>query len=383
MSGYSSSVRIAVRNGGCGSRNLVDLLRDCFHSLSDRAIGADGWKGSDLGPIVCFGEMLLRLSPRGREQLLQSPCFDVCVGGAEANVAVSMARLGTPSKMVSILPDNLLGHHVRDELRRHGVDTSALQWAAGRMGLYFYTAGAVLLPAEVLYDRAGSAFDIAAPDLIDWRSVLSGASRLHLSGVTPALGANSAEAALRAVRAACELSVPVSMDGNYRAKLWQRWNGDTAAILRGLFEAGDIAFADERDIGLALAETYPGDRSQQLTAAAAAAFAAFPNLRILASTRRTQCSVDHHELSATLVTRERAIVSRTYELHGVIDRMGAGDAFVAGLLHAVHQGLDHAQALDFALAAAVLKHSIPGDFNLVDERDVQTLLSREGLHVRR
>lgn len=336
-----------------------------------------------MGPVVCFGELLLRLSPRGREQLLQSPSFDVCVGGAEANVAVSLARLGTSSMMVSVLPDNALGRHARDKLRGHGVDTSGLHWAPGRMGLYFHTSGAVQLPSEVLYDRAGSAFDTAAPDLIDWKSMLGGASRLHLSGVTPALGANSADAALRAARAAGKLSIPVSMDGNYRAKLWQRWNGDTPAILQGLFDAADIAFADERDIGLALAETYSGDRSEQLIAAAASAFAEFPKLRMLACTRRAQCSVDQHELSATLVTRDRAITSRTYELHGVVDRMGAGDAFVAGLLHAIHQGLDHAQALDFALAAAVLKHSIPGDFNLVDERDVQTLLSREGLHVRR
>lgn len=336
-----------------------------------------------MGPVVCFGEILLRLGARGREQLLQSPNLDVCVGGAEANVAVSMARLGSPSKIVSVLPDNVLGHRARDELRRHGVDTSGLHWATGRMGLYFHTAGAVLLPSEVLYDRVGSAFDIAASDLIDWRSMLDGASRLHLSGVTPAIGANAAEAALRAARAAGEMSVPVSVDGNYRAKLWQRWNGGTSAIMRGLFEAADIAFADERDIGLVLADSYAGDRSEQFVAAGAAAFATFPKLRMLACTHRTQCSVDRHELSATLVTRERTFVSRTYQLHGVIDRMGAGDAFAAGLLHAMHQSLDHGHALEFALAAAVLKHSIPGDFNLVDERDVQTLLSEEGLHVRR
>lgn len=340
-------------------------------------------KGSGLGPVVCFGELLLRLGAPGREQLLQSPKLDVCVGGAEANVAVSLARLGTASKMVSIVPDNPLGRHARDELRRHGVDASGLEWAAGRMGLYFHTSGAVQLPSEVLYDRVGSAFDAAAPDLIDWTAALAGAGRLHLSGVTPALGANSAEAALRAGRAARDLSIPVSMDGNYRAKLWQRWNGGTEEILRGLFETADIAFADERDIGLVLGQSFEGNRAMRFTAAAAAAFAAFPGLRLLACTRREQCSVDQHELSATLVTRERAIVSRTYELHGVVDRMGAGDAFVAGLLHAVGRSLDHQPSLDFALAAAVLKHSIPGDFNLVGEGDVQTLLSREGLHVRR
>lgn len=336
-----------------------------------------------MGPVVCFGELLLRLSARGREQLLQSSGFDVCVGGAEANVAVSLARLGTASSMVSVLPDNALGRHARDELRRHGVDTSALRWGPGRMGLYFHTSGAVLLPSEVLYDRVGSAFDLAAPDLIDWGAGLDGAGRLHLSGVTPALGAQPADAALRAARAACERSVPVSMDGNYRAKLWQRWNGGTASILRSFFETADIAFADERDIGLVLGQTYAGDRSQQLAAAADAAFAAFPRLQMLACTRRSQNSVDHHELAATLVTRDCAIVSRTYQLHNVVDRMGAGDAFVAGFLHAVHRQLSSQQALDFALAATVLKHSIPGDFNLVAERDVQTLLSQEGLHVRR
>lgn len=336
-----------------------------------------------MGPVVSFGEILLRLSARGHERLLQSPLLDVCVGGAEANVAVSLSRLGTPSKVVSVLADNALGHHARDELRRHGVDTSGLRWAPGRMGLYFHTSGSGQLPPEVLYDRAGSAFDCADPGLIDWPAALAGASRLHLSGITPALGPNSAEAALRAVRAAVECAVPVSMDGNYRAKLWQRWNGKTDQILRGMFETAQIAFADERDIALVLGKTFSGDRSEQLAAAAAAAFGAFPKLEMLACTRRTQRSVDHHELSASLMTRERTITSQTYAIHAVTGRVGAGDAFVAAMLHALHRSWDESQALDFALGAAVLKHSIPGDFNLVEERDVQSLLKREGLHVRR
>lgn len=336
-----------------------------------------------MGPVICFGEVLLRLSARGRERLLQSPELHVCIGGAEANVAVSLARFGTASKMVSVLPDNRLGRHARDELRRHGVDTSGLHWAAGRMGLYFHTPGAVQLPSEVLYDRVGSAFDVASPDLIAWEELLDGAARLHLSGVTPALGAGAAEAALRAARVAAELGVPVSMDGNYRAKLWERWDGDHAALLRELFGAADIAFADERDMGLVLGRTFEGDDARRLSAAAGAAFAAFPKLTTLACTRRSQSSVDHHQLSATLITREREIASRRYDLHGVVDRIGAGDAFVAAFLHKAAGGGEPQKTLDFALAAAVLKHSVPGDLNLVDEHEVVSLLSREGLHIRR
>jgi 2-dehydro-3-deoxygluconokinase len=335
------------------------------------------------GRIVCFGELLLRLSAPGHELLLQTPRLDVQVGGAEANVAVSLARLGRASAMVSVAPDNVLGRAARDELRRHGVATAGVRTGDGRMGLYFLAAGAVTRPSDVLYDRAQSAFALADPDLIDWSAELNGASWLHLSGVTPAVGANAAAAAIRAAEAAQALAVPVSFDGNYRAKLWAAWNGDGPAILGRILAASDLAFADDRDIALVLGKRFddPNPRTR-LAEAAAAAFAAFPQLQRIACTSRVQHAVGHHELSAVLITRTRTITSAATALSGIVDRIGGGDAFAAGLLFALTGGMDDQASLDFALAAAALKHSIPGDFNLVSEADVRAAL-QGGFDVRR
>lgn len=336
------------------------------------------------GRIVCFGEVLLRLSAPGAQRLLQSPSLEVCVGGAEANVSVNLARLGLDAAMVSVLPDNALGQAARDELRRHGVGTGAIRFVPGRMGLYFLAPGAVLRPSEVTYDRAGSAFAAAASDMIDWEDALAGASWLHVSGVTPAVGPLAAEAAIRAVREARRLGLKVSFDGNFRATMWAAWKGDAPGILRQIFDCADIAFADERDIGLVLGGDYSeGPVEDRRRRAADAAFKAFPNLQRLAATVRTHHGVDQQELAATLVTRDAWLRTKAYPLAGVIDRIGGGDAFAAGVLHGLVTGAEDQQALEFGLAAGVLKHSIPGDFNLVSEAEVRALMAGGGLDVKR
>lgn len=334
--------------------------------------------------IVCFGEVLLRLSAPDKEALLQSPRLDARFGGAEANVAVSLARFGHQAAVASVLPDNPLGRAVRDELRRHGVDTQGLRFAPGRLGLYFLTPGAVLRPSDIVYDRAGSAFALAEPGLIDWDAELERAAWLHVSGVTPAVGPSSAEAAVRAVRAARRLGVRVSFDGNHRAKLWAAWDGNGPAVIRSILEQADIAFADDRDITLVLGADFSDlPRDERRARAAEAAFQAFPNLQRLASTVRIAYGADDHEVSASLFTREGERRTGSYRLTGIVDRIGGGDAFAAGVLHGMISGMDDQAALDFGLAAASLKHAIPGDFNLVDEADVQGLLAGGGLDVRR
>jgi 2-dehydro-3-deoxygluconokinase len=334
--------------------------------------------------VVCFGELLLRLNAPGRELLLQSPALQVYIGGAEANVAVSLARFGHTTSMVSIVPDSPLGAAVTGELNRHGVRTDHVYRGAGRLGLYFMTTGAGHRPSEIVYDRAQSAFVLGAGDLIDWDEALAGAEWLHISGITPALGARTAEAALSAARIARGLGLSVSFDCNYRAKLWETWRSDPARVLRELVEQSDLVFADERAValilGLKLPDLAPAQRFQH---AAEQAFAAFPNLQRLASTVRSERSVDHHDLSAVLMSRERFTTTRTYSLPVIVDRIGTGDAFAAGLLHGCLTGLDDQAALDFALAAACLKHSIPGDFNLVSRAQVEELLADRGFAVRR
>ena len=339
---------------------------------------------AEAGGVVCFGELMLRLSTPDREVLLQTPRLDARFGGAEANTAVSLARFGHRARMVTVLPDNRIGRVACNELRRHGVDVGGLRFTNGRMGLYFLTPGAVLRPSEVIYDRADSAFAEAAPDLIDWDHELDGAAWLHLSGVTPAVGARASEAAVRAARAARRLGVKVSFDGNYRAKLWAVWEGDGPAVIRSLLECADLAFIDDRDVALVLGERFDAlPRDERRRAAADAAFNAFPQLARIASTVRVQSGVDDQQISASLFTRENERRTQVYSLSGVVDRIGGGDAFAAGVLHGLLRGLDDQASLDFALASAALKHSVPGDFNLIEEADVQALLSGGGLDVRR
>ena len=333
--------------------------------------------------IVCFGELLVRLSSADGEQLLQSPSLHVHCGGAEANVAVSLARFGHDAAMISIVPPNSLGAAAVAELRRHGVDTSGIAERPGRMGLYFLTPGAVLRPAAVLYDRAGSAFAVAAPTAIDWASALAGARWLHVSGIASALGERAAAANQRAADAALELGISVSFDGNYREQLWAASSSDARSLLRGMLATARIAFVDERDIGLVLGAEWRGDALARRRAAAVAAFAAFPRLETICSTIRDADSVRRQRLAGVLFTRERELVSRTYSLDGIVDRVGAGDAFTAGVLHGRLGKLDDQRALELGVAAAVLKHSIRGDFNLVDLRDVEQLVAAQGLDVRR
>ena len=333
--------------------------------------------------IVCFGELLVRFSSPDGEQLLQSPSLQAHFGGAEANVAVSLARFGHAAAMISIVPPNALGAPAIAELRRHGVDTSGILTGPGRMGLYFLTPGAVLRPSAVLYDRAGSAFALAAPTAIDWRAALRDARWLHLSGIASALGANAAAANQRAADAALELGVAVSFDGNYREQLWTASGGDAKRLLHGMLATARLAFVDDRDIALTLGIELRGEPLERRRGAAAAAFAAFPRLETICSTIREVDSAQRQRLGGVLFTRERELMSRTYALDGIVDRVGAGDAFAAGILHGRVAGLGAQETLELAVAAASLKHSIRGDFNLVSLSDVEQLVAAKGLDIRR
>lgn len=338
-----------------------------------------------MATITCFGELLLRLSAPGRQRLLQTPALDVHIGGAEANVAVSLAHFGHRASMVGVVPDNPLGAAAKAELSRHGVDVSRVRTSEGRMGLYFLEQGAILRPSEVTYDRTGSAFAVADPASYDWPALLDGAQWLHLSGVTPAVGERPTQAALAAARTAGQTGVRVSFDGNFRPKLWREWNGDAPAILRELIGYAQVVFADYRDIAVVLGREFAQpDLFERVNAAASAAFEAFPQLEVMACTHRTAHSVDHHTLSAQLCRRGTpGVHARPMEVAGIVDRIGGGDAFAAGLLHGLIEGMADPDALAFALAAGAFKHSLPGDFNLVSAAEVRSIVDAHGFDVRR
>ncbi|KFA26322.1 PfkB family carbohydrate kinase, partial [Xanthomonas vasicola] len=229
------------------------------------------------------------------------------------------------------------------------------------------------------------AFALAPADAYDWPRLLEGVQWLHLSGVSPALGADVAQATLAAARAARAAGVKVSFDGNYRPKLWQRWQGDARGILHQLFACADVVFADYRDIGVVLGGEFAQDTLEaRVEAAAQQAFAAFPQLQLMACTQRVAHNVDHHSLGAMLVPREGAVARAPIEeLTYIIDRIGGGDAFAAGVLHGLIEGWSLEDTVRFGLAAGCLKHSIPGDFNPLSVADVQACVGDARFDVKR
>jgi len=331
-------------------------------------------------PFVCFGELLLRLAAPAGELLLQSPHLRTWPAGAEANVAISLSRLGQSVRMVSVVPDQALGRFAADTLRYHGVDTGAVRAIPGRMGLYFLTPGAVDRPADIIYDRAGSAFATCPAAHYDWDRLLAGAGWLHVSGVTVAVSAEAGVAALDAVRAARRLGVRVSFDGNYRASMWAARGEDGAAQLAAIVAEADLAFIDGRDVALLLGRPDLNDAPRER--AIEAAFAHFPRLRLIAATRRTQSSANHHALSAALHTRDGVADAPCRSMFDVVDRIGAGDAFAAGVLHGVARGWLADEVVRFALAAACSKHSLAGDAHVLSESHIRQTMDG-GLDVRR
>jgi 2-dehydro-3-deoxygluconokinase len=245
------------------------------------------------------------------------------------------------------------------------------------MGLYFLSPGAGPRPAAVIYDRDGSSFALAGPDAFDWARLLDGADLLHLSGITPALGEASAAAALAAAEAARSAGARVSFDGNYRSQLWARRGGDPCAILGRLVGKADIFFGNHNDISLLLEREFSGDGEERRREAALAALDAFPNLQLIASTARHVDDADRHRISARIDTREEAHQTDELLVVGVVDRIGAGDAFAAGVLHGVLGGADLPAAAQCGLALACLKHSLPGDASLFGQADIDAFLAGE------
>lgn len=329
--------------------------------------------------IVTFGELMLRLSPPGRERLLQSGELRATFGGGEANVAVSLAHLGHPAAYLTVLPDHPVADAGLAELRRHGVATDGVVRRGRRMGIYFAEPGSGPRPSQVLYDRDGSAIAEAGPGDIDWVRALAGAAWLHVSGITPALSRTAAELTREGMAAAKAAGLTVSLDLNFRAKLW-RYGAAASEVMPGLAGLADLLLANEEDCQKALGiGAAPGPDGRLDAASAegltAAVMAAFPRLSRVAITLRASRSADRNGWSAVLRGRSGFLRGPAYEIEGIVDRIGAGDAFAAALIHGLLAFDDEAKALAFAVAASCLKHTIPGDFNLVSEKDVLALAS--------
>jgi 2-dehydro-3-deoxygluconokinase len=334
--------------------------------------------------IVTFGEIMLRLAPPGMERFLQSPQFVATFGGGEANVAVALAQFGLPATYVTVLPDaNPIADAAIGELRRFGVDTSHIVRGKGRVGIYFLEAGANQRPSKVVYDRADSAIALAKPGDIDWDKVFDCANWFHITGITPAISAAAAELSLESMRKARARGITVSCDLNYRKNLWKY--GKTASeVMSELTKYVDIAIANEEDVQKALGiaadvDVHSGSLdTAQYEKLTAKVLAAYPEMKAIAITLRESKSASHNGWAACMNDRNAFLVSRRYEIKNIVDRVGGGDSFASGLIYGLLSLGSHAEALEFAVAASCLKHSIMGDFNRSTVDEVKTLLKGDG-----
>jgi 2-dehydro-3-deoxygluconokinase len=332
------------------------------------------------GPtVVALGEFLLRLKPPAHERLFQSPVLEAAFGGAEANVAVSLVHFGVASSFVTALPPNAVGDAALGELRRQGVAVAHVARTGERLGIYYHEAGAAHRPSRVIYDRSGSSLATVDPASFDWDVILEGARWFHVSGITPAISASAAELVLRAVRAARQRGVTVSCDYNFRANLW-KWGRTAPEVMHGIMQHVDVGIAGREDcqralgIGLETMDDAVDPDMDHYRRLAQKVLDTFPSLRMQVITLRSSHSATRHGWSACLLDRAGHFhASRRYEIGDVVDRVGAGDAFSAGLIYGLLE-MDESRALEFAVAASCLKHTIPGDFNRVSIAEVTALL---------
>jgi 2-dehydro-3-deoxygluconokinase len=329
--------------------------------------------------VVSFGELMLRLSPPGQERFFQSPQLRTWFGGSEANVAASLAHLGLQSDYVTRLPPNAVGDAALAALRAEGMGVADVVRGGSRMGIYYVESGADLRPMRVVYDRAYSAFSEIAPDEIDWERVLGGASWLHLSGITPALGDGPARAAAAAASAARDLGVRVSVDLNYRPALWA--GRDPRPLVRPIVEQCELLIGNPGAVTAMLGVELPelGSDAREAVRRTAERLRDELGCESVAVTRREVISASEHGWSAMLYQ------GRTSELHAsaryqvrVVDRVGGGDSFAAALIFALLAERAGPEALAFATAASALKLTIPGDFNRVTADEVERLLISQG-----
>ena len=333
-----------------------------------------------MADYLTFGEIMLRLKTPGNERFFQSPSFEATFGGGEANVAVALSNYGLNAGFVTALPDNDIGDAAIRELRSFGVDTSHVRRSKNRIGIYFLETGANQRPSKVVYDRSHSAIAEAKPADFDWSTILSGAKWLHITGITPALSESAAALSFEAVKAAKKRKIIVSCDFNYRGKLWKY--GKTAPeVMAELVRYVDIGIANEEDCQKCLGVSVDVDvESGELDTAKYEALSSkvlevYPNMSAIAITLRESKSADHNGWSACLRDKNRFHLSRRYEITDIIDRVGGGDSFASALIYGLESYDNRQDALEFAVAASCLKHSIQGDFNRVTVDEVRSLMA--------
>lgn len=327
--------------------------------------------------VVTFGEIMLRLSTPGFARFIQADNFDVTYGGGEANVAISLAQMGIPAEHVTRFPDNDLGRAATGLLRKYGVQTGHILYGGNRLGIYFLETGAVSRASKVVYDRADSAFAQIQPGMVNWGEVLKDAGWFHWTGITPAISDGAAKVCLEAIQTANRLGVTVSADTNYRKNLWQ-YGKKVQEVMPELVAGCDLIIASKSD-----AEEMFGIKQKKEGNESGSGFASvcrqihrqFPRVKKIVNTKRSSINASHNTLSGIMWDGEQILKTPTHEITHIVDRIGGGDAFMAGLIYGLLTYGDNQKALDFAVAASALKHTIEGDANLVTPEEVEPVMN--------
>ncbi len=326
--------------------------------------------------VVTFGEIMLRLAPENYLRFVQADRLEATFGGAEANVAVSLANFGEDVAFVSKLPSHEIGQSAINSLRKFGVDTSFVARGGERVGIYYCEKGASQRPSKVIYDRAGSAIATATGDDFDWDKIFDGAKWFHFTGITPALSDTLASIVLQAVKSAKEKGITVSCDLNFRKKLWSKEKAKE--VMSEICKYVDVCIANEEDakdvFGIEAENTdiESGKLNEQGYVSVAKQLVDKFGFKAVAITLRESISANDNNWSGMLYTDGKVVFSRKYAMH-IVDRVGGGDSFGAGLIHSLLAGKNASEAIEFAVAASCLKHSIEGDYNMVSKEEVEAL----------
>lgn len=334
--------------------------------------------------VVCFGEIMLRLAPPGFLRFSQTTSFDVIYGGGESNVAVSLANYGVPVDFVTRLPKNDIGQCAMMELRKRGVGVDKIVYGGDRLGIYFLETGAVSRGSKVVYDRAHSAISEVKSGMIDWEKVFEGVEWFHWTGITPAISQGAADVCLEAIKVASKKGITISTDLNYRKKLWN-YGVDSEAIMTELTSYCDIILGNEEDAekhfgikpeGLDITTQGHNVKAESFLSVCQQMMKKFPRAKKVITTLRGSISASHNSWAGVLYDGKKMYESPQYQITDIVDRVGGGDSFMGGLIYGLmaYEG-DDQNALNFAVAASCLKHTIKGDANLVNIEEVQKLMS--------
>ncbi len=325
--------------------------------------------------VITFGEVMMRLSTPGYERFVQTNNFEIVFGGSEANVAVSLAGFGVKALHVTRFPSNDLGKAAAQSLQKYGVTTSHVLYGPERMGIYFVENGAMQRASRIIYDRFDSAFANIKPGMVNWDEIMQQASWFHWTGITPAISMGAAEVCAEALEAARRHGVATSGDINYRRNLWQ-YGKAPQDVMPAL-----IAMTDRIVAGISDFENCLGISGETYEETCAAVCENYPNIQRIASTHRESVSSSHNNLCAVMWDGRQLLYSGSYQLVPIVDRVGAGDAFMAGLIYGWATGKAEQQTLDFAIAASAWKHSVPGDVNLAAVEEIEHLCKGENVGV--